>query len=132
MYPPGCPSFQKISIKLFKVEPYGNKSKLRLIDSQFSTNREGFAFISRQLSKGAYQIQIKKYSFGFDVFDFTARIYSQKNIKLVDVEEQEIKKIKQKQDKKKEHVGSSRTITESSNPTSKENELKKHFTKAGD
>jgi hypothetical protein len=29
-------------------------------------------------------------------------------------------------------VGSSRTITESSNPTSKENELKKHFTKAGD
>jgi len=25
-------------------------------------------------------MQIKKYSFGFDVFDFTARIYSEKNI----------------------------------------------------
>jgi hypothetical protein len=39
-------------------------------------------------------MQIKKYSFGFDVFDFTYRIYSQKNIKLIDVEESEIKKIK--------------------------------------
>ena len=41
-------------------------------------------------------MQIKKYSFGFDVFDFTARIYSEKNIDLVDLEEQEIKKNKEK------------------------------------
>lgn len=44
----------------------------------------------RNLTKGDYQIQVKKYSFGFDVFDFTARIYSEKNIKLIDVEQQEI------------------------------------------
>mmetsp|Transcript_6225 Transcript_6225/g.10140 ORF Transcript_6225/g.10140 Transcript_6225/m.10140 type:complete len:89 (+) Transcript_6225:2091-2357(+) len=63
------------------------------------------------------------------MFDFTARIYSEKNIKLVDVEEQEIKKAKAKQEKKKDNVGGSRTITESS---SKDASRKKHFTKAGD
>jgi hypothetical protein len=40
----------------------------------------------RNLTKGDYQLQVKKYSFGFDTFDFTARIYSSKNIKMVDVE----------------------------------------------
>jgi len=34
--------------------------------------------------------------------------------------------------KKKESVGGSRTITESSSPTSHENAVKQHFTKAGD
>lgn len=51
---------------------------------------------------------------------------------MIDVEEQEIKKTKAKQEKKKENVGGSRTITESSSPTSKDNQLKQHFTKAGD
>ena len=40
------------------------------------------------LPKGDYQLQAKKYSFGFDTFDFVARIYSSRNIKLVDVEQQ--------------------------------------------
>lgn len=82
----------------------------------------------RKLGKGKYQMQIKKYSFGFDVFDFTARIYSEKNIDLVDLEEQEIKKNKEKLERKKLTVGGTRTITESSNPTSQD---KKRFTKAG-
>ena len=86
----------------------------------------------KNLTKGQYQIQVKKYSFGFDVYDFTTRIYSSKNIKLVDIEESEINKQKAKQAKKKENVGGSRTITESSNPTSKETTPKRHFTKAGD
>ena len=38
MYPVGCPSFQKASIKLFKVDNIvvggkGEKQKLRLVDS---------------------------------------------------------------------------------------------------
>jgi hypothetical protein len=50
----------------------------------------------KNLTKGQYQIQVKKYSFGFDVYDFTTRIYSSKNIKLVDIEESEINKQKAK------------------------------------
>ena len=45
------------------------------------------------------------------------------------MEEQEIKKAKEKQEKKKDNVGGSRTITESSG---KESVRKRHFTKAGD
>ena len=105
MYPVGCPSFQKINIKLFKVEEkrVGKKGakkttqkKLVLLESQFASNKEGFAFISRDLPKGQYQLQVKKYSAGAEAFDFTARIYAEKSIKLVDVEEQEIKKAKAK------------------------------------
>jgi len=100
-----------------------------LIDSRYFSNNEGFGFILRNLTKGDYQVQVKKYSFGFDLFDFTTRIYSEKNIKLTDVEEQEIKKAKEKQEKKKDNVGGSKTITESSG---QEQKGKKHFTKAGD
>lgn len=53
-------------------------------------------------------------------------------IKLIDVEDQENKRLKEKLLKKKESVGGSRTITESSSPTSHENAVKQHFTKAGD
>jgi len=77
-------------------------------------------------------VQIKKYSFGFDVYDFTVRVYAEQNIKLVDVEQQEIEKAKKKLEKKKNAGGASRTITESSNPTSKEDAIKRRFSKAGD
>ena len=93
MYPSGCPSFQKLSIKLFKVESTdvsggkGEKQKLRLVDSQFASNRDGFGFMLKNLTAGQYQLQVKKYSLGFDVFDVTARIYSKKAFKMIDVEE---------------------------------------------
>ena len=88
MYPTGCPSFQKAAIKLFKVEKnFNGDHKLKLIGSQYSSNREGFGFMLKNLTKGDYQLQVKKYSFGSDVFDFTARIYSSKNIKMIDVEQ---------------------------------------------
>ena len=112
MYPTGCPSFQKLSIKLFKVEEVdnagkGQKQKLRLVDSQFSSNRDGFGFMLKNLTAGQYQLQVKKYSLGFDVYDVTARIYSKKNLKMIDVEEQEIKKAK---DEKRSSVWIDRTI----------------------
>jgi len=88
MYPSGCPSFQKATIKLFKVEKTAKGDpKLRLVDSQYFTNREGFGYMLKNLAKGEYQLQVKKYSFGADTFDFTARIYSSKNIKMIDVEQ---------------------------------------------
>ena len=71
------------------------------MDSQYFNNRDGFGFMLKKLVKGDYQIQIKKYSFGFDVYDFTVRVYAEKNIKLLDVEQLEIKKAKDKQAKKK-------------------------------
>lgn len=86
----------------------------------------------KNLTAGQYQLQVKKYSLGFDVYDVTARIYSKRNLKMIDVEEQEIKKAKAKQEKKKENVGGTRTQTQSSNPSSAESSLKQHFTKAGD
>jgi|TARA_B110000305_G_C19387742_1_gene613143 uncharacterized membrane protein len=82
---------------LFKVDKNGGgKTKLILIDSSYFNNKEGFGYMLKNLTKGQYQIQVKKYSFGFDVYDFTARIYSTKNIKLVDIEEAEINKLKAK------------------------------------
>lgn len=75
-------------------------------------------------------MQVKKYSFGFDIFDFTARAYSEKNVRMTDVEEQEIKKVKAKRIKKTEDIGGSKTITESS--SAKAATKPKHFTKAGD
>lgn len=86
----------------------------------------------KKLTKGKYQIQVRKYSFGFDVFDFTARIYAKQDIKLIDVEQEEIAKQQKTIEKKKKEVGGSRTITESSNPTSKSVAIKKRFAKAGD
>jgi len=62
MYPTGCPSFQKVSIKLFKVEAVeqhkgkGEKQKLRLVDSQFKSNRDGFGFMLKNLTAGQYQL----------------------------------------------------------------------------
>lgn len=41
-------------------------------------------------------------------------------------------KEKKKHEKRKENVGQSRTITENNNPTTKDEHIKKHFTKAGD
>jgi len=72
-----------MAIKLFKVV----NNRLKLIDSHYFNNREGFGFMLRNLPKGDYQLQVKKYSFGFDTFDFVARIYAAKNIKLLDVEQ---------------------------------------------
>lgn len=72
----------------------------------------------KKLPRGDYQVQVKKYSFGFDIYDFTVRVYAEQNIKLLDVEQQEIEKAKKKLEKKKNAGGTSRTITESSNPTS--------------
>lgn len=46
------------------------------------------------MKAGKYQIHFKKYSSSFDVFDFTARIYAPKNIKLVDDDDENLKKIK--------------------------------------
>lgn len=68
----------------------------------------------RNLTKGDYQIQFKKYSNGFDVFDFTTRIYADKMIKLIDDDGEEMQRVKLKEE------------TENSMPTIKE---KKHFKK---
>ena len=67
---------------------------MTLIDTQFFNNRGGFGFMMRNLTKGEYQIQFKKYSQSFDVFDFTVRMYAQQQIKFIDDEEANIKKIK--------------------------------------
>merc|ERR1740117_774673 len=57
-------------------------------------------------------------------------LYANKHIKLVDIEESEIKKSKAKDQKKKENVGGSSTQTFTSSDEKKAS--KKHFTKAGD
>jgi hypothetical protein len=84
LYPQGCPGFQKMAVKVFKVT---KDKRLKLVDSHYFSNREGFGFMLKNLTKGDYQLQVKKYSFGFDTFDFVARIYSSRNIKLIDVEQ---------------------------------------------
>ena len=61
-------------------------NKLKLVDSRFFTNREGFGYLNRNLTKGDYQIHFKKYSKGFDVFDFTVKMYGHRNIKILDDE----------------------------------------------
>lgn len=86
----------------------------------------------KKLIPGNYQIQVRKYSFGSDVFDFTTRIYTKKNIKLIDLEQEEIAKQKKQLEKQKNQVGVSRTITESSNSESAKSLVKKRFAKAGD
>jgi len=93
MFPHGCPSFQKAFVKLFKVEKGKGGEVLKLIASRFFSNREGFGFILKPLPKGQYQIHFKKYSSGFDVFDFTARIYAPKSVKLIDDDDENLKKI---------------------------------------
>lgn len=94
MFPHGCPSYQKAFVKLFKVENVKGVQKMKLVDTQFFDNRQGFGFMYKHLAKGDYQIQFKKYSPGFDVFDFTVRMYSGKEIKLIDEEVSEIQKVK--------------------------------------
>jgi len=58
--------------------------KLKLVDSRFFNNRDGFGYMMRNLTRGDYQIHFKKYTTGFDVYDFTVRIYADKLIKLID------------------------------------------------
>jgi hypothetical protein len=67
----------------------------------------------RNLTKGEYQIQFKKYSNGFDVFDFTTRLYADKMIKLIDDDGEEMQRIKLKEE------------TENTMPKIKENRKKK-------
>jgi len=67
----------------------------------------------RNLTKGEYQIQFKKYSNGFDVFDFTTRLYADKMIKLIDDDGEEMQRIKLKEE------------TENKMPTIKEKKMKK-------
>ena len=87
MFPHGCPSYQKGFVKLFKVEKTKKgKEKLRLIDILYFNNRDGFGFTLKNLTKGDYQIQFKKYSNGFDVYDFTVRMYAENMIKMIDDE----------------------------------------------
>ena len=87
MFPHGCPSYQKGFVKLFKLEKTKKgKEKLKLVDIQYFNNRDGFGFTLKNLTKGDYQIQFKKYSTGFDVFDFTVRMYAQNMIKMIDDE----------------------------------------------
>jgi hypothetical protein len=80
-------------VKLFKVENGPKGEVLKLIDSRFFTNRDGFGFIQKDLKAGNYQIHFKKYSSSFDVFDFTARIFAPRNIKLIDDDDENLKKI---------------------------------------
>lgn len=49
--------------------------------------------MQKNLKAGKYQIHFKKYSSAFDVFDFTARIYSPRNVKLIDDDDEALKKI---------------------------------------
>ena len=58
VFPRGCPSYQKAFVKLFKVEkhPETGVDKLKLIDSRFFNNRDGFGYIMRNLTKGNYQV----------------------------------------------------------------------------
>jgi len=93
MFPHGCPSSQKAFVKLFRVERVAAKETLKLLDTRFFTNREGFGFMLANLPRGQYQMHFKKYSAGFDVFDFTARIYSPKNIKLVDDDDANLRSV---------------------------------------
>ena len=87
IYPEGCPNFQKVAIKLFRVDQSAQAGpRLRLVDSHYANNKEGFGYMLKNLKKGDYQLQIKKYSSGSDVYDFTTRIVSSKNIKMIDVE----------------------------------------------
>ena len=52
MFPHGCPSYQKAFVKLFKVD--SRNKKLKLIDSQYFNNRDGFGYMLRNLTKGDY------------------------------------------------------------------------------
>lgn len=95
MFPQGCPSYQKAFVKLYRFERGMGKNKvLRLLATQFFSNRDGFGFINRRLKPGEYQIHFKKYSSAFDVFDFTVKVLSNIDLKLVDEEEHEIQKVK--------------------------------------
>jgi len=54
MWPHGCPSFQKAFVKLFKVEKDNQGERLRLLDTNFFTNRDGYGFLLKTLTKGKY------------------------------------------------------------------------------
>lgn len=80
-------------MKLFRIDNGPKGEVLKLIESRFFTNREGFGFIDKNLKAGKYQLHVKKYSSAFDIFDFSARIYSPRNIKLIDDDDEALKKI---------------------------------------
>jgi hypothetical protein len=81
-------------VKLFKVEANPKGDKLKLVDSRYFNNRDGFGFLHRNLTKGNYQIHFKKYSTGFDVFDFTVKILSNRHFKIQDEDSEETKNVK--------------------------------------
>ena len=56
MFPRGCPSYQKAFVKLFRIEKNTEtgEDKLKLIDSRFFNNRDGFGYIMRNLTKGDF------------------------------------------------------------------------------
>jgi hypothetical protein len=45
LYPSGCPGFQKMAIKLFRV----TNGRLKLVDSHYFNNREGFGNMLKDL-----------------------------------------------------------------------------------
>jgi hypothetical protein len=45
------------------------------------------------LEEGEYQLQFKKYSTSFDVFDFTVKVYSTVEVKFEDEDESQTQKI---------------------------------------
>lgn len=65
-----------------------------MLATEFFNNRDGFGYLYRSLKRGDYQIQFKKYSSASDVFDFTVKIYSEKQITILDEEEHAKKNVK--------------------------------------
>jgi hypothetical protein len=50
VYPEGCPSFQKLAIKLFRVDKNAQGGpRLRLVDSHYANNKEGFGYMLKNL-----------------------------------------------------------------------------------
>lgn len=93
MYPSGCPSYQKAFVKLYKVSKLSHGRSMKLIATHFFSNRDGFGYINRNLEPGEYQLQFKKYSQSFDVFDFTMKVYSSIEVKFEDEDDSQTKKI---------------------------------------
>lgn len=56
MYPFGCPSFQKAQVKLMRAADgkVASGEKYKLVDSAYFTNKDGFGFMLKQLTKGNY------------------------------------------------------------------------------
>lgn len=77
----------------------------------------------KNLTKGDYQIQFKKYSNGFDVYDFTVRMYAENMIKMVDDEFTTVNSVqltKQEEDKIKSIKGDKKKKIKNAPEISKE------------